>query len=59
MPEARYHPRLRVHGIAGLWIADASLMPRGLTVPPNLAVMMMGERIGFWIRGELGGRQAA
>jgi choline dehydrogenase len=58
-PLAVADERGRVHGIAGLWIADASLMPRGLTVPPNLAVMMMGERIGFWIRGELGGRQAA
>jgi choline dehydrogenase-like flavoprotein len=58
-PLAVADERGRVHGIAGLWIADASLMPRGRTVPPNLAVMMMGERIGFWIRGELGSRQAA
>ena len=48
-----------VHGVAGLWIADASLMPRGLTVPPNLTVMMMGERIGSWISAELGSGQAA
>jgi choline dehydrogenase len=48
-----------VRGVAGLWIADASLMPRGLTVPPNLALMMMGERIGSWIRRELGGRREA
>jgi choline dehydrogenase len=53
-PLAVADERGRVHGITSLWIADASLMPRGLTVPPNLTVMMMGERIGFWIRKELG-----
>ncbi|MBL6081876.1 GMC family oxidoreductase N-terminal domain-containing protein [Belnapia sp. T18] len=58
-PLAVADERGRVHGVASLWIADASLMPRGLTVPPNLASMMMGERIGSWIREELGGRQAA
>jgi choline dehydrogenase len=58
-PLAVADERGRVHGVAGLWIADASLMPRGLTVPPNLTVMMMGERIGFWIHEELANRQAA
>jgi choline dehydrogenase len=58
-PLAVADERGRVHGVAGLWIADASLMPRGLTVPPNLTAMMMGERIGSWIRGELGNRRAA
>jgi choline dehydrogenase len=41
--------RGRVRGIDGLWIADASLMPAGLTVPPNLTLMTMGERIGAWL----------
>jgi choline dehydrogenase-like flavoprotein len=31
-------------------------MPRGLTVPPNLALMMMGERIAAWLREEIGGQ---
>jgi choline dehydrogenase len=57
-PLAVTDERGRVHGVAGLWIADASLMPAGLTVPPNLTVMMMGERIGSWIRDELGARPA-
>jgi choline dehydrogenase len=39
----------RVHGTTHLWIADASLMPCGLTVPPNLTLMMMGERIASWL----------
>jgi choline dehydrogenase len=40
----------RVHGIERLWIADASLMPRGVTVPPNLTIAVIGERIAAWIR---------
>jgi choline dehydrogenase-like flavoprotein len=51
--------RCSVRGIAGLYIADASLMPRGLTVPPNLTLMAMGERIGSWIRGAIGGQSLA
>jgi choline dehydrogenase-like flavoprotein len=35
--------------VDGLWIADASLMPRGITVPPNLTIIMIGERIAAWI----------
>lgn len=58
-PLAVTDERGRVRGVAGLWIADASLVPRGLTVPPNLTLMMMGERIGFWLRREFGGRQEA
>jgi choline dehydrogenase len=44
----------RVHGTTHLWIADASLMPCGLTVPPNLTLMMMGERIASWLQEEMG-----
>lgn len=39
----------RVHGLRGLWIADASIMPRGVSVPPNLTVMTIGERVSAWI----------
>jgi choline dehydrogenase len=41
--------RLRVHGIDGLWVADASVMP---TVPrghPNAVVAMIAERAAGWI----------
>ena len=41
------HGQLR--GLRGLWIADASIMPRGVTVPPNLTIMAIGERIAAWI----------
>jgi choline dehydrogenase len=44
--------RGRVRGIAGLWIADASVMPTGVSVPPNLSVIMISERIAGWIRAD-------
>lgn len=43
----------RVRGIAGLWIADALLMPHGVSVPPNLSIIMMAERIAAWIREDV------
>jgi choline dehydrogenase len=58
-PLAVADERGRVHGVGGLWIADASLMPRGLTVPPNLALMMIGERIAAWLAAEIGGGRHA
>ena len=39
----------RVRGLQGLWIADASIMPRGVSVPPNFTIMAVGERISAWI----------
>ncbi|WP_280275208.1 GMC family oxidoreductase [Nocardia wallacei] len=37
-------PRLRVHGIAGLRVADASIMPSIVGGNTNAAAMMIGER---------------
>ena len=51
-PFAVADQRGRVRGIADLWIADASLMPRGVSVPPNLSVIMISERIAAWISEE-------
>lgn len=42
----------KVRGLEGLYIADASLMP---TIPSsniNIPTLMMGERIGEWLRDE-------
>jgi choline dehydrogenase len=42
-------PQLRVHGVDGLWVADASVMP---TVPrghPNAVVAMIAQRASGWI----------
>jgi choline oxidase len=37
-------PQLRVKGVAGLRVADASVMPELTTVNPNITVYMIGER---------------
>ncbi len=45
-------PQLRVRGVRGLWIADASVMPRVLSGNTNAASMMIGERAAAFILGE-------
>jgi choline dehydrogenase len=42
--------RGRVRGVSGLFIADASLMPTIPSSNTNLPTLMMGERIGAWLR---------
>ena len=37
-------PSLRVKGVSGLRVADASVMPELVTVNPNITVFMIGER---------------
>lgn len=41
-------PRLRVRGIQGLRIADASVMPEVVNATTNAACLMIGERAAFW-----------
>jgi choline oxidase len=43
-------PELRVKGVAGLRVADASVMPEHVTVNPNITVMMIGERCADLIK---------
>jgi choline dehydrogenase-like flavoprotein len=43
--------RLRVHGIANLWIADASIMPTVTHANTNLTAIMIGERVSDFIKG--------
>ncbi|UJR84497.1 GMC family oxidoreductase [Sandaracinus amylolyticus] len=40
----------RVDGIEGLHVADASIMPTVPTANIHLAVLMIGERFGAWLR---------
>ena len=40
----------RVHGIDGLRIADASVMPNCIRANTNVTTMMIGERIADFIR---------
>lgn len=44
--------QLRVKGVKGLRVADASVMPELVTVNPNITVMMIGERCAEMIREE-------
>ena len=43
-------PTLRVRGIANLYVADASIMPRITSANTNAPVLMIGERAAHFIR---------
>lgn len=53
-PAAVVDERGLVHGLRGLRIADASIMPRVPSANTNVPTIMIGERIGEWVREELG-----
>jgi len=42
----------KVHGIDGLRVADASIMPDCIRANTNLTTIMIGERIADWIASE-------
>jgi choline oxidase len=44
-------PRLRVRGVDGLRVADASVLPFLPAINPNITVMMVGEKAADLIRG--------
>lgn len=43
-------PQLRVHGVAGLRVADASVMPTLISGNPNAVCIMIGERAADFLR---------
>jgi choline dehydrogenase len=49
-PDAVVDPELRVRGIAGLRVADASIMPNVVSANTNAAAMMIGEKAADLLR---------
>lgn len=49
-PAAVVDARGRVHGLEGLFVADASIMPTIPRANTNLPSIMIGERFGEWAR---------
>lgn len=52
-PAAVCDERGMVHGLRGLRIADASIMPRVPRANTNLPTIMIGERMADWVREDL------
>lgn len=51
--EAVCDPRLRVRGVDGLYIADASIMPRLIGGNTNAPSIMIGERCADFVRADM------
>ncbi|MDZ4267884.1 MAG: GMC family oxidoreductase N-terminal domain-containing protein [Mycobacterium sp.] len=49
-PDAVVDPDLRVHGLSGLRVADASVIPRIMPVNTNAAAIMIGEKAADLMR---------
>jgi choline dehydrogenase-like flavoprotein len=52
--DAVVDPRLRVRGVEGLYVADASIMPRLISGNTNAPSMMIGERCADFVATDLG-----
>ena len=50
-PTAVVDQRLRVHGLEGLRIADASVMPDTVRANTNATTIMIGERLADFVGG--------
>lgn len=52
--DAVVDPTLKARGVDGLWIADASIMPRLVSGNTNAPSIMIGERCADFVKAELG-----
>jgi choline dehydrogenase len=50
-PMAVVDDRLRVHGLEGLWVIDASIMPTMLSANINAATLMLADKASDFILG--------
>jgi len=49
-PESVVDPELRVHGVAGLRVADAAVMPSIVSANTNATVLAIAERAAALIK---------
>jgi choline dehydrogenase len=40
----------QVHGLSGLWVADASIMPDCIRANTNATTIMIGERVAEFLQ---------
>ena len=40
----------RVHGLRGVWVADASVMPNVIRANTHATAIMIGERVADWLK---------